>query len=32
MTVIAIPFIIYTFYYMGVLKEEAKLCLDEEEF
>ncbi len=32
MTVIAIPFIIYTFYYMGLMKEEAKLCLDEEEF
>ena len=31
MTVLCIPFIIFTFYYMGLLKEEAKLSLDEEE-
>ncbi len=31
MTVLCIPFIIYTFYYMGLLKEEARLSLDEDE-
>ena len=31
MTVLCIPFIIFTFYYMGLLKEEARLSLDEEE-
>lgn len=30
MTAIAIPYIIYSFYYMGVMKEEMKLTLDEE--
>ncbi len=28
---IAIPYILYTFYYMGVMKDEIKLALDEEE-
>ncbi len=29
--IIAIPYILYTFYYMGTMKEEMKMAFDEEE-